>query len=187
MLDLKRAPRTGPPAALALALAAALLAPSSGHADEEAPSAEAGTAPATAMATAPAKGTPAKTGPEIRLERERRTWPTVLVWAAGGVTLAGTGVALGAYTSQLISLAEMQAMKPTRMKRRCERATPECFAYADARAASERAFEVVLWSLSVSTAVAGGLWGIAVVGEVTSPVKVEVVPTVGGALLHGTF
>lgn len=37
------------------------------------------------------------------------------------------------------------------------------------------------------TAVASALWGIAVVGEVTSPVKVEVVPTVGGAVLHGTF
>ncbi len=101
--------------------------------------------------------------------------------------LAGTGVALGAYVSQTIAVDEMQAMKPTHKKRRCGRPGPECSAYADARAASERAFDVILWSLSASAVIAGGLWGIAEVGDATSRVKVEVVPTVGGAVLRGTF
>jgi hypothetical protein len=130
---------------------------------------------------------PASTFNQNPQMRQGRTWPTVLVWTAAGVSVVGAGVAFGSYTAARNAGNDVDASFYTANAFGCYGAAAECSKFDDAHASLSTAEAVGDWAVGISGVVAAGLLTAALWGVVTDPIEIHAAPTVGGVTFRAKF
>lgn len=180
----------------ALALAAALLAPALARAEPLGQQAPRDASTTTKLDLPPGEISEANLGVEPTLPapaplvgpgKQTPVWPTPLFWVATGIGLAGVTFVAGACAVQNSSIGEMKDAKPAIARRGCEESSTPCLAFVNASNSAETAYNVGQWVLVSSFGVAASLYLVSYISETEAPVKVEIAPTVGGAVVRGTF
>lgn len=180
----------------ALALATALLAPALARAEPLGQQAPRDASTTTELDLPPGQISEANLGVEPALPapsplvgpgKQTPVWPPPLFWVGTGISLAGVAFAAGAFAVQNSSIGEMKDAKPAIARRGCEESSTPCLAFDSAFNSVETAYNVGQWVLLSSFGVTAGLYLVSYISETNAPVKVEIAPTVGGAVVRGTF